>query len=638
MATVLMPAINTLGIAAPYIGPWFDPDIQLAAPDVSMNADLSVTLQFAQNTNWLPPATGLFGLHVSTTPRPKSLAKFRDPSGADAFDPNRLIALFTLLPEVEDRLNALVSSVAPADGGAAGNNPTRARVRHLALQMPDTNFTWLQRIVPVPPADVTTNADIAAYFGVVLDPNGTTVSNDPHPMNDMRTPGKLPLIGNFEPIMMFLQADQNIRMFAFDDRGRALDPGAVAAWWAAIGANFAGMWAPGLSNNAPTEQRTCGVANARSVHIVSAHEGTLDSSLQGRLNVTGVGSGVVPLFLSDGQAVNVAFQSAPTPDNAPVPRAGALPSGRYVNNLQLWANNPLARDFVRVAVVDVEEHLVGTKRIAPQNPTTEQSKRALDQERTTTRVNIARSAAPALLPTVDTAAAAALGVIAGNNTQVVAGVLDPDWGPLTGLAAGAAPQYPGLLPAMVLPVAPLAGGNANPNALPKLGQRVLIRFTGLGALANCWLRAWPVGFDLKNGEHIAMTGGAGLIDVGGNVSLVMELPDGAGTGQLGVRFAVTGPDGSTREYTEQRFGRPVKSAAAAPERRGMVQVRTTSSCVSRRRTSPWRRRTPPSFPARRWWKRCRGTPSLSLTETRSLSPAIPRPPRGRLWRQATPSS
>ncbi len=585
MAT-LQPAIATLGIAAPYLGPWFDDaTLTLAPPDTNpAGGDLSVTLQFnIATTLWLPPARGLLSLHVSTVTRPKPLASLRKPDGSPAFNDDRLLALYTLLPEVADRLDALTRSIAPADGSAAGNAPSRARVACLALEFPDNNAAWLGAMQPPPPQGdpgdpPMSPADVAVFFGVALNADGITLGNHASPMADMRTPGKLPLIGNFEPLLLLPLAFSGLfRLHAFDQRGRPLDPGAVAAWWAALGAQFPDLWAMGLSSPLPgaaNDQRTAPVAAALSGQVVNAHEGPVDDGLMARLDRDAAGISALAidaLFTRQAGAPAPMLQFTPPPsgpgvrDDAPMPRVAALPGGRYASQLTLWANaaaTPLARDFVRVAVVELEEHLVGQKRIAPVQATATQSKHADDQQRWTTRVAIAQSLGPALLATVDAAAAAALAVISGNNAQVLSSSLDAGWGPLPGLPAAAAPPvFPALLPK--LKPLPLLGGSADANALPKLGQRVLMQFTGLVGLANCWLRAWPVGFDLLTGQRTVLTGGAARVDNNGNASLVLELPDGAGSGQLGVRLSLTAPGGFTRDYTEQRFNRPNPVGAAS---------------------------------------------------------------------------
>jgi hypothetical protein len=574
MAT-LQPAIGTLGLGAPFLGPWFDdPNLTLPAPDVLPGSgDLALALPLAQATTaWLPPAGGLLSLHVATPVRPPALARLRKPDGSPAFADDVLVAMFTLLPEVAGRLDGLSRVIAPADGSVSGGAPTRARVQSLALEFPDK---LAQRLLQVQPWDdpLMTLADAAQHFGLGLSADLLTLDNDPHPMADMRQPGRLTFLGNFVPMVNLPQADSGlIRLHAFDPRGRPLDPGAVAAWWAALAAQYPEMWADGLKNPLPgpsPDLRTAPVAAALTLHLVNAHEGPIEAALKARLDMAA--AGMLPLeedgLLHTRQAAEAVttlqFTAAPAGarDAAPVPRAAALPGGRYAAVTTLWANaaaTPLTRDFVRVAVVELEEHLTGQKRIAPPQATPEQQRRADDQQRPSTRIGIAQSTAPALLASVDAAAAAALAVIGASNAQVVAGTLDADWGPLPGLpAAGPPPNWPVLtqLPVQVTVLA-LRGGDADANAVPKRGQRVLLRVSGLNAQAGWWLRAWPVGFDLETGQRPALTGGAGQVGLNGQVHLVMELPDGAGSGQLGVRVSLTAPGGFTRDYTELRIPRP----------------------------------------------------------------------------------
>jgi hypothetical protein len=587
---ILQPAIDTLGLAAPYLGPWFDdPAMTLAAPDtLPGSGDLSVTLQFgaAINPRWLPPATGVLSLHVATALRPAALAHLRKPDASAAFTDGALVALFSLLPEVAERLDTLTRCIPAADGSGTGAAPSRARVQCLALEFPDNAAARLADILPplglnLAAQDPTLN-DPALTFGLQLSADGTTLDNDPRPMADLLQPGKLPLIGDFEGLVQLQQADSGqLRLHAFDQRGRPLDPGAVAAWWAALAAQYPELWAAGLTSPLPgsaNDQRTVAVAPALTLQVVNAHEGPVGTTLQGRLDLAA--AGMTPLALDNlwtqqpGAAnTTVGFLPAPAGagvrDDAPVPRAAALPSGRYAGQVVLWsgpASTPLARDFVRVAVVELEEHLVGQRRVRPANGTPEQNRRADAQQRFSTRVNIAQSLGPALLDSVDAATAAALAVISGNNAQIVAGALDADWGALPGLPAAVLPaNFPATLPDMLAPCT-LHGGDANANATPKLGQRVLLQISGLAAQAGYWLRAWPVGFDLATGERPALTGGAGRVQNSGNVALVVELPDGAGSGQLGVRFALTAPGGRTREYTEQRFSRPNASGQGSSGR------------------------------------------------------------------------
>ncbi|HJZ59669.1 MAG TPA: hypothetical protein VKE74_32295, partial [Gemmataceae bacterium] len=143
MAT-LNPAPTTLGLVSPALGPWFsDPNLTLPPP----GPDLSVPLTIGPGVNWLPPAGGLLSFFVAEEgKRPAGLARFRKADGGLAFSPNRIVAVFRLLPEVEDRLDTLVGIIPPADGSAVNPAvPSRARVRYFAVELPDTmtNITAL---------------------------------------------------------------------------------------------------------------------------------------------------------------------------------------------------------------------------------------------------------------------------------------------------------------------------------------------------------------------------------------------------------------------------------------------------------------------------------------------------------------
>ncbi len=584
----LQPPIDTLGIAAPYLGPWFDDvNLRLAVPDGNPNdIDLSVPLTLTTaSTRWLPPATGTLSLHVSSTERPAGLKRLRRPDGRAAFNEDRLIAVFSLLPEVAERLHALTRFIAPADGttgGTAGSAPGRAFVACLALEFPDNNFAQLGTLLPSPLVDNPgmSNADLATYFGLRFNADDNTLANDTRPMTVLRQPGLIPIVGDFEAMIALPLALSGLcRLHAFDQRGRPLDPGAVAAWWAALAGRFSDMWAFGLGGllgNA-ADRRTVPVDGGLSGQLVSAHEGKVDAVLMARVDRAAAGISEVEqdgLFSHQAGTPALVVQFTPLTgpsvrDDAPVPRAVVMPSGRCGAQLKLWdtaASTPVARDFVRVAVVELEEHLVGVKRTVPPDHTAAQANRADNQQRWTTRVNIAQSQGPALLTTVDDAARAVLGLVNGQSSQVVCGSMDTGWGPLNGLPTAVTP--PDLSAVQVnMQVRPLFGGNADADAQPQRGQRVLLQFTGLvtaqANFAGCWLRAWPVGFDLRTGERPVLTGGAALVDVAGTANLVVELPDGAGSGLLGVRLALTAPGGFTRDITEQRFARPGEVGAVS---------------------------------------------------------------------------
>src|SRR5262245_31691262 len=118
------PAPAALGLASPVLGPWFgDVNVTLIAPDKR----LSVPLNFTADTTWLPPTIGTLSLRVASNPRPPQLAGLTDALGAQAFTTGGLVALFQLLPEVEDRLEVLTGML-PRPDGVANAAPVPPRV------------------------------------------------------------------------------------------------------------------------------------------------------------------------------------------------------------------------------------------------------------------------------------------------------------------------------------------------------------------------------------------------------------------------------------------------------------------------------------------------------------------------------
>jgi hypothetical protein len=107
-----------LGLASPQLGPWFRDTVNLDDPDP---VDLSVTVS---NTVWMPPAAGTLSLVIpssTTVSVPggdetllhSSVFRLRSLSGASRFadEAGKLLALFTLLPEVVVRLRQLYLEV-----------------------------------------------------------------------------------------------------------------------------------------------------------------------------------------------------------------------------------------------------------------------------------------------------------------------------------------------------------------------------------------------------------------------------------------------------------------------------------------------------------------------------------------------
>ena len=214
-----------------------------------------------------PPATGLLGYAVASAPRPPLLARLRRADGTPAFTDGNLVALFTLSPEVEQRLFTLAQSIVSANGNAAvAGVPSRPTVRTIAYEFTadDATITLLEAIAAPPitdtAPDATTAADKAAHLGLGIADDGSTLVNGAHPMRDLFVAGEW--FGERAPMVNV--GNRNFTLWAFDDHGRAIDPGAVASWWNHMAKTlFTNLWAPGpqarpnaLSRSMPSSPST----------------------------------------------------------------------------------------------------------------------------------------------------------------------------------------------------------------------------------------------------------------------------------------------------------------------------------------------------------------------------------------------
>lgn len=517
--TVLTPAPDSLGLESPTLGPWFSTDLLLPAPD----EDLSASVTIPAGTDWLPPAAGLLSLAVASPTLPPILAGLRGPTGEPPFTAGRLVAVFRLLPEVEARLAALLDSVPPADGSTpVAGLATRAPVRTLALQLPAGTVTLAalkpHLDPPIPPLD--TPDEEAAHVGLALD--GGNLTNVPQPMTDYKRPGVFQ--GASEKLLQFPTATDT-QLFAFDARGRPIDPGAVAAWWQALATTFTNLRAPGVA------PRTATVAAQLTVQLVGPDDAPATEAVLTRLSVTNAdGTGPIRVRGAAASAAGFALTGG-SADAAPLPLLAALPAGRYGAAVNLWASGPVGsvtRDFVRLALVDVEGHLLGQPRVPATGAGTDATRRAADQQRAATRTLVDRATVAVdesvLLPTTDQAMGALVAVLGAGDATVVAPVLDHAAGALTAptLPDVAAPD---LLPNPVTMTA-LTGGGAEDSGTV-VGQRVLVETTFDPELAGAWVRVWPQYFDAHTGRHERGAGGGGLVDATGTVRAVVRLADGA---------------------------------------------------------------------------------------------------------------
>lgn len=578
MPAVLAPLPADIGFGNPSIGPWFENHMggslfTLGAAD----ADLAISLGAFHDIQWLPPAAGTLGLFVSTNPRPAGLAPLRKADGTPAFADNRLIALFRLLPEVEDRLHRLTKALPTPDGASNPLGlPTRPRVRWFALELPAPDPTLLDAepcIQPAMPTTLTVPAARANYLGFALSPGDadtTPLRNGESPMADLKRPGEF--LGVDEYLWRFSTDTAGVRLWVFDNGGRPIDPGAVADWWRFLAEveTLDSLYA----SADPARKLTMPIDPVKTVHLVDAHEGKLVDPMLSRLQLTGAtGTGRVRTQSSAATAIQITLQ-APTStahDPAPTPRVAVLPNGIYSPvGATLFTQNPvqlapaLTRDFIRVAAVDVERHLTGQSRVATGAPGSGEAKRADDQERVTTRMRVERTSRPALLPSTDIAADAVTAVAAApGQFRLVSSVLERDW---AGLDPFAGPDVSPATKVEAIAAHALAGGGVEDSGTIA-NQRVLVEIDFASDQVGAWVRVWPQTLDHETARHVRLDGGAGLVRAstgGARASIVVKLADGSVDPEalMGVDVMIVTARGS-RLIADQRFSRPSPVTAGA---------------------------------------------------------------------------
>ena len=428
---------------------------------------------------------------------------------------------------------------------------------------------------------------------------GSNIVNGAFPMTRLRRPGRF----QSDPSVPIAQdailgaLTGNVELWAFDHRGRPLDPGAVAAWWSwlmntAVGAVSPGdplqLLAPGINasdlpqgNGLPL---VCAVDPERNVHVVDAHEGALsDPFLDDRLLVGGspVDTNLVPApgavqFTIDPVAPpgTPPPTDNPTVDSAPRARIAVLPAGQYAASATLWPDGVaitpgLERDFVRVAVVDEERHLVGVaRRDSRAAPANAEERRRSDQNRPSTRIVVDRTASTntVLLPTADAGTAALASVLAAPGTaRAVLGVADAESGPVVAPALQATTGQ--IFPATLVELAALAQPGTyrvralTGGGLPESNQAVLVEIEVGAAHDGTWICVWPLGFRLETGLRPRITGGGGRV-AGGRATLVITLPagrlDARGLLSFDAQFSRldVNDDIVSRVYADCRFERP----------------------------------------------------------------------------------
>ncbi len=563
----LNPSPRSLGLHSPVIGPWFSADsVTLPLPD----ADLAVALNLDGNVEWRPPAAGFLSFYVATATRPDGLARLRQADGNLAFTDGRLVAVFELLPQASERLAALMRAIPSLGTPAVAGQATRPPLRTFALEINATTLGFFtDKLQFGYPLGIDSDAAKLAYLGLAS--AGAGLGNAAAPMRDLFRPGVT--AGQSQYLLKFPAATA-VRLWVFDSRGRAVDPGAAACWWRYLATHadngFEDLFAEGV------DQRTAPItagADRLTIQLVNPHEGPLSAETLARVDVGGnvAGTGALRHRGTDTGAVTLGFTTAPDPDDLPVPVLAAVPDGRFDASLSLFetgAVDPiLVRDHVRVAVVSLEHHLTGQPRHAAAGATTPAQTRATDQARVSTRVSVDRATRPVLLRTADAIATTALEVLTLQDgttavpSRMAASALAIDWGPLTGTLADVDVPTSAILSAQAL----VGGGTADGATVSK--QKALLTIELGAAAAGVWVRAWTQGFNHSTGERYRLDGGAGRADAQGRARIIVPLPDGATqpNAPLGADLLLVSQRGR-QHLADQRFDRPmpVGGSPAAP--------------------------------------------------------------------------
>lgn len=518
----ISPAPSTLGLASPAIGPWFyddsdnPPILSIPLPD----GDLGCSITLADKMKWSAPAGGTVSWLIAGAPM---LANLRNANGEGAFADGALVVLFTLLPEVAERLAALTSIVPrPEGGGLPGAlTPARPVLKYLALEIKDASLTLADKLNLFGrgfPADITTDGDRASYLGLSI--AGGELANNANPVTILARPGKDDRV----ILQNRLNKSLAVKMRAFDRRGRALDPGAIAVMlnWMAQTAQWENLY----FSNETKERRTADAAAGRIVHIVSPHEGPLSAEIAARLQTSGmtVQGGNSSLFaVGANPSISLSAAADANTDSVPVPRLAPLPLGPYAALASAtpfagWTNtttpHPLPRDFLPVAIVDVEAHLTGQLRTGADNPQADPKRRISALPNTASTV---------FHSTIDAATKAALASLTGQG-MLMAAELDADWGVQEVPANIGTDPLTNVTPeTCTFTVRAIAGaGSAVGNTAA--GQVVAVYFDNLPA--GTWVRIWPHGMDTETGRRFRQTGAAGLVNASGKALLALPLPDG----------------------------------------------------------------------------------------------------------------
>jgi hypothetical protein len=501
----IVPDPRGLRLASPQLGPWFSNAVNLGDPNPS---DLSVEIP---NTIWLPPAAGTLALVIpeSTTVGDEmllhpSVFRLRDVSGAPRFTdaPGKMLGLFTLLPEVIVRLRQLYLEVERL--GSRAEDKLRRDV--------PTQFALLFDAPADQSAlDVMLDLDLDAVgigaLGLEFD---GSFRNGSRPMAWLRRPGEI-VPGTREELINL--AGGTARLFAFDELGLPLDPGAVASAFQELQNQFTNLLVSGALPSFDAGRR---------LHFVNPMGGPPASDVRALVRLRGApipGTDALNEFAGE---PSLSFSAADL-TNRPFLRIAILPSGPYATAATLAEDRLMARDFFRVALADLEVLLAGNSRADPNQ--------APNQARLSTRINLARSTASAtLLANQEAVLQAARAILDGPDPAIIVSArLDGSAGPISAADLPALRVTDELRSITLLP---LQGGRGsddpgNPDWAPAMPAVLQVELET--ALAGAWVHAVPLDFDLETAERKRLAGGGGRAIATGDAArarMLLTLPPG----------------------------------------------------------------------------------------------------------------
>ncbi|MEP2234721.1 MAG: hypothetical protein ABJM58_03690 [Alteripontixanthobacter sp.] len=595
----LTPDPATLGLSSPQLGAWFETSNSNSAdlgPIPQPRESLACPVAIPIGAIWNAPANGTLSYFVAAADRPKALATLRQADGSAAFADDSMVLLFTLLPEVAQRLGALAQAAPRADSTAAATagEMTRPVIDRIALEITPQiigDVTELEAILPdLDSFDLKdimgglgNSGEKAAFVGLA-DDGGLKNAKRPATILRRAEADDRRLLQNDSA------AELNVLLWAFDVRGRPYDAGSLAALWTDLAdRQWDNLWA----SDDTARQRVAASTDGYIVHLVNAHEGPLDAPLAARItadpanltDLTAIDTSQV-LFTADANpAIAISAASDANTDTAPLARIAPLPAGPYspldsAAPFAGWADaGALTRDFLRVAITDIEAMTTGLARTA-------NSTQADDR----LRISPARNTAdPLFLPTLDAISREAMDqfAIGSGNMQLIAPELDQFWGPQNARTPAGGdpfdPQWDDLRGADEVEDNPQfythqLVGSGSLTAGVAQDQSVIIRFDG-SLPPGCWVRLWPHGRDVETGRRKRLTGAAALADAAGTALVALPLPDGTnGDGSSAVRFsfdALIVTDAGSRLYVDRRANRP----ACAPSGKVAIDALSPSQTI-----------------------------------------------------------